>query len=106
MPETDEYVTLDFLQGIKVDGIISNNVLDHLQDPVKDLLLMRSLLKPGASMIHGSDGFRYQVPFTKWHLYFFQGKSVEFLANSIGMKFEWIKSNNPGLDVIRFFNER
>ena len=68
-----------------VDGIISNNVLDHLQDPIKELLFMKSLLKENACMTHASDGFYYTVPFTKFHLYFFTGGSFDYVVKAINM---------------------
>lgn len=79
------YVATDNLKNFQFDGIISNNVLDHLQKPINDLLLMKSLLKPGGKMLHASDGFRYRIDYTKFHLYFFVGRSVSYLAKSIDM---------------------
>lgn len=77
---------------MRVDGIISHNVLDHLRNPVRDLLLMKSLLKPGGKMIHASDGFAYELHYTKFHLFFFVGKSMEYLTKAIDMEYERIVS--------------
>jgi Methyltransferase domain len=92
------YITINEIKQSKFDGIFSNNVLDHLQDPVSDLMLMKSLLKPGAKMIHASDGFKYKIDFTKFHLYFFIGRSVQYLSQIIEMKMTFIPN-------IRFSNE-
>jgi len=78
------------LPNQKIDGIISNNVLDHLQDPIKELLFMKSLLKEGACMTHCSDGFYYLVPFTKYHLYFFICESFNYVTKAINMNQELI----------------
>ena len=98
-------ITLDQMKSIKFDGIISNNVLDHMQDPIEILKLMKSLLKSNASMIHASDGFDYNIPYTKAHLYFFVGKSVEYITKNIGMAYEEIPYDiNPEIKIVKWTN--
>jgi 2-polyprenyl-3-methyl-5-hydroxy-6-metoxy-1,4-benzoquinol methylase len=116
IPEgTQNYITKSQLIDMKVDGIISHNVLDHLQNPVRDLLLMKSLLKPGGRMIHASDGFAYELHYTKFHLFFFVGKSMEYLTKAIDMEckhipdkikwagridiVQWTKNNGESNDI-------
>lgn len=72
LPSMSGYLTQEELEHLtmKVDGIISNNVLDHLQNPIIDLFFMKSLLKSGGCMIHASDGFQYKIDYTKFHLFF------------------------------------
>jgi 2-polyprenyl-3-methyl-5-hydroxy-6-metoxy-1,4-benzoquinol methylase len=90
---------------MKFDGIISNNVLDHMQDPIGTLKLMKSLLKSNASMIHASDGFDYNIPYTKAHLYFFVGKSVDYITKNIGMSYEQIPYNlNTEIKIVKWKN--
>lgn len=100
MPDSLEYLSKNNLP--KVDGIISNNVLDHLQDPISDMLLMKSLLNDGASMIHASDGFDYSIHYTKVHLFFFVGKSVEFISKEIGMAHTPITSPRGGVKIYQW----
>lgn len=100
MPDTLNYLSKETLP--KADGIISNNVLDHLQDPIADLLFMKSLLNPGGSMIHASDGFRYALHFTKAHLFFFVGKSVDFISKAIGMSYTTIPAEKEGTDIVEW----
>jgi len=104
MPDTFGYVTREQLTNVMVDGIISNNVLDHLQDPINELLFMKSLLKPACSMIHASDGFQYAVHYIKNHLFFFIGKSVQFISDAIGMEYSLTPSHGPlsGVDIVRW----
>lgn len=100
MPDCLGYLNKESLP--KTDGIISNNVLDHLQDPISDLLLMKSLLKPGGSMIHASDGFRYFLHFTKAHLFFFVGRSIEFISKAIDMPHTFISSGRGDIEIVQW----
>lgn len=104
LPSMPNYSTREELQQLigKIDGIISNNVLDHLQDPIKDLLFMKSLLKPNGSMIHASDGFRYGIDYTKFHLFFFVGKSVSFISDTIDMPHTFTASAVEGVDIVKW----
>jgi hypothetical protein len=102
IPSEYNYEDIDKLSINKVDGIISNNVLDHLQNPIESLLHMKSLLKSGCSMIHASDGFKYVIHYTKFHLFFFVGKSVKYISNSIKMPYSTITCSRQGTDVVKF----
>lgn len=78
---------------VKYDGIISNNVIEHLQDPIDEFLKMKSLLKPGAKMIHMTDCYLYRVEYTKFHLFFFVGRSLKALCNRTGLQYRPIDNN-------------
>jgi hypothetical protein len=70
----------------KFDGIISNNLLEHLQDPVQDLLFMKSLLKDKTSlMAHSTANYKYLYEYSKYHLYFFVDKSVDYMCQGAGL---------------------
>lgn len=74
----EELLKIDF------DGIFSNNVLEHLRDPVQELILMRDALKMGGRMAHATPCFEYLYEYTRFHLYFYLGRSRNFLAEKIG----------------------
>jgi hypothetical protein len=74
------------LQKLKFDGIFSNNVLEHLRYPVKDLAFMKKILKPGAMMSHATPCFEYLYEYTRFHLYFFLGRSRILLAEKAGLR--------------------
>jgi SAM-dependent methyltransferase len=76
------------LATIAFDGIFSNNVLEHFRDPVAALRRMTSLLKPGARMSHATPCFDYLYEFTRFHLFFFPGRSLEALAKAADLKVE------------------
>ena len=67
------------------DGIMSCNFIEHLQDPVEVLKNMLNYLKPAGVMAHGTPCYRYKYEYTKFHLYFFLGKSVDIMAARAGL---------------------
>lgn len=75
----------DQLRDMQFDGIFSNNVLEHLRHPVEELISMRELLKPDGRMAHATACFEYLYEFTRFHLYFFTGRSRELLASLAGL---------------------
>lgn len=84
----------DKLSGMKFDGIYSNNLLEHLRNPVDELVFMRSLLNNGAMMSHATPCFEYLYEFTRFHLFFYLGNSREIIANKAGLKLvNFIKDN-------------
>lgn len=64
----------------RFDGIYSNNVLEHLRHPVAELRHLASLLKPGGRMSHATPCFEYLYEYTRFHLFFFTGRSRLYLA--------------------------
>lgn len=64
----------------KLDGIISNNVIEHFVDPVQQFREFHSLLKPGALMAHSTACYDYLYPISRFHTVFFLGKSPDVLA--------------------------
>ena len=78
--------SLDELIALKPDGIYSNNVLEHLRHPVDELKTMSSLLPAGGMMSHATPCFEYRFEFTRFHLFFFLGRSRGFLADRAGLQ--------------------
>ena len=73
------------LKAMHFDGLFSNNVLEHLRNPANDLRRMMSMLKPGARMAHATPCYEYLYEFTRFHLFFFPGRSRELLASKSGL---------------------
>jgi hypothetical protein len=73
------------LSAMKFDGLFSNNLLEHLRHPVEELVFMQRLLKPNASMSHATPCFAYLYEYTRFHLYFYLGRSREVLAHKAGL---------------------
>ncbi len=72
----------------KFDGIFSNDLIEHLPHPVEDLLFMKSLLKDNGIMAHGSGCYEYAFEYTRFHLCFFLGRSLEYISKKLEMDYE------------------
>jgi Methyltransferase domain len=87
------------LRQLRFDGIMSNNLIEHMQDPVAALTMQAVLLKDQEScMVHSTSCYRYELEHSRFHLFFFVGRSVEVLARRAGLRVE--ETANP--DVRRF----
>lgn len=89
-PETDNpYMITDRLtvSSMRFDGIFSNDVLEHLIDPVEEMKFMKSLLKrPDSMMSHSTACYVYRYAYTRFHTCFYTGKSAQALAEKAGLK--------------------
>jgi SAM-dependent methyltransferase len=73
------------LETLRFDGIFSNNVLEHFRHPVSALRDMAKLLTESGAMSHATPCFEYRYEFTRFHLFFFPGRSLNALATSAGL---------------------
>lgn len=73
------------LATMRFDGIFSNNVLEHFRHPVQELSFMATLLKPGGRMAHATPCFEYKYEYTRFHLFFFTGRSRDVLTAKAGL---------------------
>lgn len=89
-PESDNpYLITDIeqLKKMRFDGIYSNDVIEHLINPVEDFIFMKSLLKdPRSKMSHSTSCYIYKHEVTRFHTHFFTGRSVEVLCEKAGLK--------------------
>lgn len=75
------------LQRMRFDGIYSNDLLEHLIDPIEDLKFMSTLLFNAESkMAHCTACYIYKYEFTRFHTHFFTGDSVRVLAENSGLQ--------------------
>lgn len=75
------------LMKMRFDGIFSNDLLEHLTDPVNDLREMKSiLLCPESKMAHSTICFDYRQEFTRFHTHFFTGNSLEVMSQKAGLR--------------------
>jgi 2-polyprenyl-3-methyl-5-hydroxy-6-metoxy-1,4-benzoquinol methylase len=75
----------DVLVSQRFDGIFSNNVLEHLQYPIDELQFMASLLTAGGRMAHATPCYEYRYEYTRFHLFFYLGRSRKVLADKAGL---------------------
>lgn len=76
----------DQLQRQKFDGVFSNNVLEHFRYPDIEIKKLSKLLKPNGRMAHATPCFEYLYEYTRFHLFFFCGKSREILFEKSGVR--------------------
>lgn len=88
------------LSAMRFDGIFSNNVLEHLRYPVQELSTMRDLLKSGGRMSHATPCFEYLYEFTRFHLFFFPGRSRAILADKAGLRVEGFVSDGEFMNLL------
>lgn len=71
------------LATMKFDGIFSNDLLEHLRYPVEDIAFMCSLLKDGGLMSHTTPCYDYAFEYTRFHLFFYTGNSVQKICEQL-----------------------
>ena len=72
--------------GDKFDGIMSHNVIEHFQNPIKSLIEMKNMLKKDCFMAHSTECYSYQHVNSEYHLFFLIGKSIDALCQKTGLK--------------------
>ena len=89
------------LRKYRFDGIFSNDLLEHLKHPAEDLLFMKSLLRsPASKMSHSTSCYIYKHEYTRFHLFFFTGESVNILCEKTNMKIVEFVNDEPENDFI------
>lgn len=77
------------LSRMRFNGIFSNDVLEHLPDPIADLSFMKTLLAtPRARMSHCTGCYKYKNEYTRFHMFFFTGRSMDVICERTGLKIE------------------
>ena len=71
---------------MRFDGIMSNNVLEHLRHPVAEIRRIKELLTPIGKMAHATPCYEYRYDFTRFHLFFYLGQSRHLLWQLAGLK--------------------
>ena len=99
------YQSWNDLQHQSFDGIFSHNVLEHLLDPVLDLRAMAALLRPGGRMAHATPCWEYLFEYTRFHVFFYRGRSREVLLEQAGLKAlhwqaDWEAQGAPFLNLV------
>jgi hypothetical protein len=97
---TSEFITdINIIKNMKFDGIISNDLIEHLQNPVEEFIFMRSLLNINSVMIHSTPCYKYCFEWSKFHLFFFEGRSINVLAHNASMLVH--NTNNPHIKIFK-----
>jgi hypothetical protein len=67
-------------------ALFSNNVIEHMVDPVADFRFFHSVLRPGARMAHASPCHEWSYSYTRFHVFFPMGDSPRMLAERTGFR--------------------
>lgn len=77
----------DQLMKMRFDGIFSNDLLEHLLDPVRDLKEMTDiLLDKDGKMSHCTSCYTYKYEYTRFHTCFFLGDSVKYMSEKADLR--------------------
>lgn len=74
------------IEGRQFNVIMTHNVLEHFQNPVKEIINMKKYLAPGGLMVHATACYSYCYEWSRFHLFFFLGRSVDKLCQLCGIK--------------------
>jgi len=81
-----DFAFKDSLPDILFDGIMSNSLIEHLQNPIETFKLFNRMLKPDGVMSHSTDCYEYKIEYTSFHLYFYEGTSLSMLCEQSGFQ--------------------
>lgn len=87
--EESEFIITDvnILKQMRFDGIFSHDLLEHLLNPVDEILFMKSLLLTSDGlMAHATACYEYKFEYTRFHTCFYTGDSVRELCKKTGLK--------------------
>lgn len=82
------FSNLEELPTMQFDGILTHNVLEHLFDPIAVTRKLGKLLADDGRLIHATPCFEYLYEFSRFHLYFFTGRSPEVLAKKSNLQID------------------
>ena len=84
----NEYVISDInvIKKMRFDGIFSHDLLEHLMNPVQEMLFIKGLLKsPACKMAHSTACYEYKFEYTRFHTCFYTGNAVEALCDKANL---------------------
>jgi hypothetical protein len=76
------------------DGIFTNDVLEHLQNPIETIKFLGTLLKENGLQSHQTPCFSYCCEQSLWHIIFPIGRSVVILVDKAGQEIVHRTGNN------------
>lgn len=88
------------LDSLQFHGIFSNNVLEHFRHPVDALRKMKARLRPGARMSHATPCYQYLYEYTRFHLFFFPGRSLQALAAAADLRVDAFTAEGDYMNAV------
>jgi len=87
MPSANPFIVGDRSEiSAKFDGIFSNNVIEHMRDPIAEFDGMAGHMSSGGVMVHATPCYALRYEHTRFHTAFYLGRSVEILAQRTGLE--------------------
>ena len=80
------FTSLDAMKGMKFDGIFSHDLLEHVRDPLAFFRENAGLLSPDGVMVHSTACFERVYEYTRFHLFFYTGGSLEEICRRTGLQ--------------------
>jgi len=83
------------LASRRFDGIYSHDVIEHLFDPAATLRQLSGILAPGGLQAHATPCYEYRYEYSRFHVFFYTGRSPEVLAERAGLKIAgWVRESD------------
>lgn len=100
-PVNSKYVITseDELKTMKFDGIFSHDLLEHLKDPVGTFRIFSEILKPHGKMVHATACYDYVYEYTRFHLFFYTGTSIDEICRQTGFVVEKVDKDLANLKI-------
>jgi len=92
----------DQLSSLQFDGIFSNDLVEHLRDPIAEFKFMGSLLVPAGIMSHATSCYEYAFEYTRFHIFFFTGDSLAHLCKATGFDYQLSERIYPESSSLRY----
>lgn len=87
-PTDSEYVynSMEQMRDLHFDGLFSHDLLEHLRYPVETFKIFHHLLTNDGRMAHATACYKYVYEYTRFHLFFYTGHSVETICKRAGFR--------------------
>jgi len=79
------FKSMEEMSRYKFNGILTHNVLEHLFHPIDTTKQLCGMLVDDGLLVHATPCFDYLYEYTRFHVFFFVGKSLDYLAVNSGM---------------------
>lgn len=106
---------LELIKDHSLGGIVSNNLLEHLQDPIKSFKQMNTMLKNNGIMVHSTpciirinhpevphDHPEVPYDYTRFHTFFHTESSLNILAEKTGFQLLDIEYKFSEMAIVSF----
>jgi SAM-dependent methyltransferase len=88
------------LAQFKFDGIFTNNVLEHFRHPANAIQVIATHLKPNGLLALTTPCYEYLYEYTRFHLYFFLGRSREVLIQQTGLNLVQFQQDGEFMNMV------